>query len=254
MQLAVAPYRLHAGPPVGFAGLSGEQPIGCFDVLGQPHVWSSSSGCVQCGYYGCGPNTGSNVGLSVPAYYSTGLAVAQQQHYSVPVNAADALNGAAVECVNPDGTVTRIFQWANYPPGPGGNAVDPSFIPPPSNVWFNYMAQLGTMSIATAQAAAVAAAMAYANAVSPTSNPGLNPAKYVPPPIQTGGGGGGTAPPPTGGGGGGSSPPGPGQTRPLGTGASGSSFDLGSFLSTTTGKVAAGVAGLFAVMLLMGRH
>ena len=97
-----------------------------------------------------------------PAYYSAGLAVAREAGYSVPINSILCGLTSCVQVVNPDATVTTVFNWSAYPPTVGGNTVDASFVPPPQSVWNQYLLDLGVQTMAQQQAAATAAAIAAA--------------------------------------------------------------------------------------------
>lgn len=182
-QILSQPYRLNTSPAeltstrvVG--RLAGERPYG---------EWSPGPNSTSCGYFGCvGPET-------LPPYYVSGYSAAQSAGYSVPINAIRVGTGAAIDYVNPDGTVGRVWDWASWPlkvycaqvgtanPHPeGGWGLDCSFSPPPRDVWFQFMAQLGVADLAAIQAANVAAAQGYAQNAGQNSNPGVNPSQYVP--------------------------------------------------------------------------
>lgn len=161
-----------------------------------------------CGYFGCD-------GASLPAYYSSGLAIARAKGYSVPINAYGAGAGAQVDCVNPDGTMVRVGNWQTYPPSQlygdqfcytGSAATCGTFKAPPMDVWFADMARLQVADITAIQAANLAAAQAYAAWAAQHSNPGT--LDYNPNPTGSGGSGGGG----TGGSGGGSGAGGGGGT------------------------------------------
>jgi hypothetical protein len=144
------------------SGLSGQQAVGC-QTVNQTQT---------CGYWGSGP---------APAFYTANATLAAQSGYSIPINSSPCLGGACVLCVNPDGTVTNIFNWQSYPPTPSilaSNPADPSFVPPPQSVWNSYLVSLGVQTIAQQQAAAAAAAAAYAQGASGSSMPGVLPSSY----------------------------------------------------------------------------
>jgi hypothetical protein len=165
--------------------LSGMPASGTFG----PGYVPGGQGGTTCGFFGCD-------GAVLPAYYSAGLAVAQANHYSVPINSVWSGLSVGIVCVNPDGTIVRVDGWKNWPPtgiygdqncypGSGSKATCNSFVPPDRTTWNGYMVSLGVQNLADQAQANYDAAILYAQQAQQNSNPG------TPPGGSTGSSGGG---------------------------------------------------------------